>query len=105
MRWVIRVLCAANLLFSGLVVAFFANVASDIGAFSSRSDGHLRLIQVIGLVGMVGAVFAIYYALRSWKSADVWLWTKVWNTLLAIAFVAFAVFMLNWHLLTFSLTY
>lgn len=105
MRWVIRVLCAANLLFIGLVVAFFANVASDIGAFSSRSDGHLRLIQVIGLVGVVGAVFAIYYALRSWKSADVWLWTKVWNTLLAIAFVAFALFMLNWHLLTFSLMY
>lgn len=104
-RWVARVLCAANLLFAGLVIKFFANVTSDIGAFSSRSDAHLRVIQLIGLLGVAAAVFAIYYGVRSWKSPALWLWAKVWNTLLAVAFVAFTFFILNWHLMTTSLRY
>jgi CubicO group peptidase (beta-lactamase class C family) len=105
LRWVMRALCAANLLFAGLVIKFFANVSSDIGAFSSRSDAHLRVVQLIGLIGAVGALVAIYYGVRSWKSSTLWVWAKVWNTLLAVAFVAFAFFILNWHLLTTSLRY
>lgn len=104
-RWIMRALCAVNLLFVGLVVAFFANVSSDIGAFSSRSDPHLRIIQLLGLLGVVGAIFAVYYAARTWRSSSVWMWTRVWNTLLAVAFVAFACVALNWHLLSTSLRY
>ena len=105
LRWVMRALCVANLLFAYLVIKFFSNVSSDIGAFSSRSDAHLRFVQFIGLIGAVGALVAIYYAARSWKTAGLWSWAKIWNSLLAVAFVGFAFFMLNWHMLTTSLKY
>ena len=94
-----------NLLFAYLVIKFFSNVSNDIGAFSSRSDPHLRVVQLIGLIGALGSLVAIYYAARSWRSSGLWSWARIWNTLLAVAFVGFACFMLNWHLLTTSLRY
>jgi hypothetical protein len=105
LRWIIRALCLANILFLGLVIKFFTNFAGDIGALSSRSDGYLRFLQLIGLMGALGAFVAIYYDVRSWRSTALWVWAKVWNTLLAIAFVGFALFVLNWHMLTTSLRY
>jgi len=105
LRWVIRALCFANILFVCLVVKFFANLGDDIGALSSRSDGYLRFLQLIALIGALGAFVAIYYDVRSWRSTALWIWAKVWNTLLAVAFVGFALFLLNWHLLTTSLRY
>jgi hypothetical protein len=105
LRAALRVACLVNLAFTGFLVAFMSKITSDIGAFSAHQDGRIRLIQFLGLLGIVSAVGAVYYCVRSWSTPTLWVWTKVWNTLLALGFVLFAVFVLNWHLLSPTLRY
>ena len=62
-------------------------------------------MQVVGLLGALGTLIAINYCLRSWESEGLWFWTKVWNTLLMLACLGYAFFLLNWHMLNFWLNY
>jgi hypothetical protein len=105
LRAAVRVACVASLAFIGFFVAFMAKIGSDIAGFNSHQDGRLRFIQFLGVLGLVGAVVAAYYCVRSWSTPTLWTWAKVWNTLLALGFVFFAVFLLNWHLLSPTLRY
>ena len=39
------------------------------------------------------------------EGRGLWFWTKLWNTLLMLACVGYAFFLLNWHMLNFRLNY
>jgi len=101
MRWV----CALNLVFLAGFAAWLMSAEDNIGLLSSHFDLKLHLLQVIGVLGLIGALVEINYCVRSWSEGTLWFWTKVWNTLLMLACVGYAFFLLNWHMLNFRLNY
>ncbi len=101
MRW----LCAINLGFLTGFAAWLMLASGNISLFGRHFDLRLHLLQVMGLIGVVGVLLAISYCVRSWKSQELWFWTRVWNTLLMLACLGFAFFLLNWHMLNFRLNY
>ena len=104
-RTIMRLICILNLIFVAGFVAWGASVDDNIGLLSSHFDGRLHLLQVVGVLGVIGAMYSVYYFVRSWKDESLWVWTKFWNTLLMLACVGYAFFLLNWHLLNFNLNY
>jgi CubicO group peptidase (beta-lactamase class C family) len=103
-RWV-RLVCVLNLVCLGGFTAWLMSVEDNIALLSSHFDMKLHLLQVVGLLGALGAVVSILYCVRSWKDDGLWFWTKAWNTLLMLACLGFAFYVLNWHMLNFSLNY
>jgi len=57
------------------------------------------------LLDVLGALVGIWYFIRSWLEPELWFWARVWNTLLMLACVGYAFFLINWHFLTPSLNY
>ena len=53
----------------------------------------------------IGLPVAVLYSANSWRAKPLWMWTKVWNTLLVLAFAGYTAFLLNWHLLNVRLNY
>jgi CubicO group peptidase (beta-lactamase class C family) len=105
LRFWVRLVCAIDLICLAGFTAWLMSVDENIAALSSHYDFRIHLLQVIGLLGVAGALIAINYCVRSWKSEGVWFWSKVWNTLLMMACVGYAFFLLNWHMLNFKLNY
>ena len=72
--------------FGGILVAGLENIT----LFSARMDPWLRLLQVLALLAIVGAVVALLSALRAWGSRFRGAWSKLGETLIAVACIAFA---------------
>ena len=104
-RALMRLVCAVNLVFTGLFVAWVASLDSDLAGLSSQFDTRLHLLQALGVVALLGSLLSVLYCLRSWRSESLWLWSKIWNTLLMLACLGFVFFLLNWHMLNFDLRY
>ncbi|MGA3209972.1 MAG: serine hydrolase domain-containing protein [Terriglobales bacterium] len=104
-RMFMRLICILNLTFVGGIVAWAMSIEENIGLVSRHFDARLHLLQTVGVLGVIGAVFSVFYLVRSWKTASVWFWTKLWNTLLALGCIGYAWFLLNWHMLNFNLNY
>jgi CubicO group peptidase (beta-lactamase class C family) len=68
-------------------------------------DWQIHFVQIFGVLAGLGALVAIYSSSESWRDVTQWRWTKIWNTLLAVACVAFFWCMYHWHLLNFRLNY
>ena len=71
----------------------------------SGGDFKIHLLQVIGILGGIGALLTIIAAIKSWTDSALWVWYKIWNTLLAIGCVGLFWFLVHWHLLNFNLNY
>jgi hypothetical protein len=104
-RRLVRAACAVNLVFLVFWVWFFSKVSDDLASLVSGSDWMLRLAQLVGLIGIIGSLAAVYYAVRARSGGPPWVWAKVWNALLVVAFVGYTGFLLNWHFLAPSLRY
>jgi CubicO group peptidase (beta-lactamase class C family) len=105
LRWMLRLVCFFNLAFAGCFAAWLTSVDDNIALLSSHFDGRLHALQVVGVLSLIGALIAINYCLRSWGNASLWFCTKLWNTLLMLACIGYAWFLLNWHMLNFRLNY
>jgi CubicO group peptidase (beta-lactamase class C family) len=102
----VRVASFAGVLFVLIVaVKFSTAIQSDLAFFGSSSDGVIHLLQALGCVGVLGLPVAAIQAAGSWRDRSLWGWTKMWNTVLLLAFVAYTAFLLNWHLLSVGLDY
>lgn len=101
MRW----LCTINLAFVTGFALWLTSADENISLFSRHFDFKLHLLQMVGVLGVIGALVAMDYCLQSWKNGTLWFWTRVWNTLLMLACLGFAFFLLNWHMLNFRLNY
>jgi CubicO group peptidase (beta-lactamase class C family) len=104
-RRFMRLVCLVNLVFAGLFAMWLSGLQDNLTGLSSHFDTRLHLMQVLGLLALLGSVFSIVYCQRSWRSESVWVWTKIWNTLLMLACLGFIAFVLNWHTLNFNLRY
>ena len=98
LRLAIRITSLASLVFLVLIATLLTAIESDIASFSSNRAGYFHLVQATGVIGLLGLPVAVIYSLSSWRDRSLWVWTRVWNTLLPLAFVAHAGFLFNWHL-------
>jgi hypothetical protein len=97
--------CLAFVIFFGAYLYFFSLLEQDIGLLSPRANPWLRLIQIVGWLAIVGTVIAIYNAVKSWSEPQRWVWSRIWETLVALACVGAAWFVFTWNLLHWSLKY
>lgn len=105
LRLLVRLACIAFLfLFVGYGV-FFSMALKDISLLSPKGDPFLRIIQLFGWIGVVGAIVAVYSAIRSWQDSARWIWSRIGDTVIALAFVGTICFVFTWHLLHWSLMY
>jgi CubicO group peptidase (beta-lactamase class C family) len=104
-RRVVRVVCLLNLVLLVSLAVWMTMAQDNIGLLSSRFDGRLRVLQAVALLDVLGALVGIWYFVRSWRELDLWFWTRIWNTLLMFALVAYAALLVRWHLLSLSLNY
>jgi CubicO group peptidase (beta-lactamase class C family) len=104
-RLLVRLACLFDLLFVCGFAAFFMVAEKDIGLLSPRFNPLLRLIQIVGWVGIVGTLVVLYNAFHSWREQGRWLWSRLADTLIAMACVAFVWFVFTWNMLHWSLRY
>lgn len=123
-----RFVCIINIVF---VVSLGVVLSSGEGAAALNDiDGRLHAIQVLGVIGCVGALLVLYNALRTWRwkpaamasavaaSGDSATTSsavtappkpvrpsRILETLIALACLGFAWFLLYWNVLNFSLHY
>lgn len=105
LRLLVRLVCAAFVLFFLGYVVFFAQALKDIGMLSPKADPLLRVIQLFGWIAVLGTIVALYNALRSWQDPARWLWSRIGDTLIALSCVGAVCFVFTWHLLHWSLRY
>lgn len=104
LRMVVHLVCVSIVIYiAGLLV--FASMLSDFSMLSERSDLWLRMLQAVALIAGLGSLVVIYHSIRCWTDKQRWFWSKIWNTLLALACVGFFWFIIHWKLLDFHLKY
>jgi hypothetical protein len=103
LRRIVRIVCLLDIA-AVMVVAYLATKAATPGAFSTHLDPSMRLFQLFAFLGAIGSVAALIHAWRTLRS-NAWWWTKVHECVLAIACLAFAWFVVYWHMLTPTLRY
>ncbi len=103
-HFALRLVCALNL-GCALVMAYFASKTDDIGNLTPKLDPLLRSAQGLGALGGVGAIIALFGVVLLWRDRDVWWWTKIQETGIALSCVVFTLFIWKWHLLVWSLNY
>ena len=104
-RLLVRLGSVAILLFFGAYLLFFTIALKDIGMLSPRGNPWLRLIQIVGWLGILGMFVALYNAFRSWQEPGRWLWSRICDTLIAVAFLGVFWFVFTWNMLHWSLKY
>jgi hypothetical protein len=99
-RLLVRLVCVlfVVLLLGWVVVLSRSN---DINGLNSLP----RWVIIFGLLGVlcsIGAIYVVWNAFRSWSTSGRWIWAKVHDLALAIAFIGLVWFLLNWKLMNFS---
>jgi hypothetical protein len=105
LRIIARLACLLDLIFVIALATFFTMTEKDIGLLSPRFDPVLRIIQIVGWLGIVGTLAVLYSALRSWREPERWWLSKLADTVIAAACVAFVWFVYVWNMLHWSLRY
>ncbi len=105
LRGWMRFVCIVDLTFLALFGDWISNAQNNLNLLTSSFDTRLHALQVLGAIGVGGAVLAVCYCVYSWTKRSLWIWTRVWNTLLLLACAGYVFFVLNWHMLNFHLNY
>jgi hypothetical protein len=104
-RFWVRIICVLDLVFVLAFLGYFAAGLSDLNILTPRYNPLLRIIQIIGWLGIIGGLLLLYNGLQSWKQPQRWLWSRIGDTAIAIACIAFTWFVFTWNLLHWSLKY
>ena len=104
-RLIVRLVCLLDVVFLSAFLVFFSMAEKDIGVLSPRFNPLLRAIQIVGWLGVLGTVAALVRAFRSWREKERWLWSKIAETAIALACLAFVWFVFSWNMLVWNLRY
>jgi hypothetical protein len=88
-RWA-RLACVLDLVLIGTYAAIVLGGLSNIDLFSSKLDPWLRVMQVLAFLAIVAALVALWNMIRSWGSGVRGVWSKLGETLIALACVGIA---------------
>ena len=100
-RLLVRMVCV---LFLCLCIGWVSvlSATDDIAAINSLP----RWVVIFGLLGLLcvlGTIPVVWNALRSWRTANKWIWAKLHDIALALACLGLVWFLLNWKLMNFNL--
>ena len=84
-RLVVALDVAALAVLGVVLVVGFQNVAS----FSAGLDPWLRVAQALGILGILGALVAAFNAVRAWTASGRGVWSRIGETLIALACLGF----------------
>ena len=62
-------------------------------------------MEFLGFVGVLGTLVALYNCVKVWANPNRWFWSKVGETLIALACFGLTWFVFQWHMLALSLNY
>lgn len=99
-RLLIRLVCV---LFLGLFVGWVSvlSATDDIAAI----NGLPKWVIIFGLLGVVcilGTILVVWNAIKSWRTANKWIWAKLHDVVLALACLGLVWFLLAWKLMNFN---
>ncbi len=100
----VRLVCLIVLFFLGGFVGIFSGHL-PLPLLSTKSEAWIHALQVLGILGAAGSLVIAYCVLRSWRDAQTWIWTKVWDGFILLGAAGFILFILSWPLLNFNLNY
>jgi CubicO group peptidase (beta-lactamase class C family) len=98
LRTWVRIVCAIDISFVLTFVAIVVHGEKDISIFTPKMDFWFHLLQFVGWLGVLGTLIALWNARESWRYAGRGRWSKVGDTLLAVAAVGFSWFVIHWNL-------
>jgi len=105
LRLVVHLVCVVDLVFLLGFLVFFSVGMRKLEMLGPRFDALMRAIQIVGWLGVVGTVAAVYNVVRTWTVPDRWLWSKLADTVIGLACLAFVWFVFTWNMLHWSLRY
>lgn len=105
LRMLVRLACIAIVVFVAAFAVFFTIGEKHIEILSPRGNPWLRLIQLVGWLGVLGTAIALYNAVQSCRDRTRWIWTRVGDTLIALACIGAVCFVFTCHMLHWSLRY
>jgi CubicO group peptidase (beta-lactamase class C family) len=100
-----RLVCLINLAFVLAWIAYGSLAEKSLNLLSDSFDPWMRVMELLGFIGVFGTVVALYNCVQAWGNPNRWLWSKVGETLIAIACLGLTWFVLQWHMLALSLNY
>jgi CubicO group peptidase (beta-lactamase class C family) len=100
-----RLVCLVNLAFLLAWTAYGSLAEKNLSLISDSFDPWMRVMELLGLIGVFGTVVALYNCVKAWRNPNRWLWSKVGETLIALACLSLTWFVFQWHMLAWSLNY
>jgi len=100
-RLLVRMVCV---LFLCLCIGWVSvlSATDDIAAINSLPR-WVVMFGLLGLLCVLGTIPVVWNALRSWRTANKWIWAKLHDIALALACLGLVWFLLNWKLMNFNL--
>jgi CubicO group peptidase (beta-lactamase class C family) len=105
LRLLTRLVPVIDLVFLAGFAVIFMSAQSNIGLLSARMDPWIRVVQLIGWLGVVGTPTPLSNAARSWAEKGRGPWSRLGDTLIALACMGFLWFVLTWNVLAWNLMY
>ena len=105
LRLLVRLACVVLVAFVAAFAGFFTFGIKHIEILSPRGNPWLRVIQLVGWLGVLGGLIAIYNAVKSWQDRARWIWSRIGDTLIALACIGTVCFVFTCHMLHWSLRY
>jgi CubicO group peptidase (beta-lactamase class C family) len=103
LRLMARLVCIIQLIFFG---ALFAALSASDSPFilSGRLVPLVIAWETLGVFAAAGSLFVIYYAIRCWVERR-WLWTRIFESGIALAAFVFVFIVLRWNMINFNFHY
>jgi hypothetical protein len=100
-----RFVCLINLAFLLAWIAYGSMAEKKLSLLSDSFDPWMRGMELLGLIGVLGTAVALYNCIKAWGNPNRWVWSKVGETLIAMACLGLTWFVFQWHMLALSLNY
>ena len=105
LRLLVRLECLAVVIFIAAFMGFFVAGEKNLEILTPKGNPVLRLIQLVGWLGVLGTLIALYNGVKTWQDRSRWIWSRVGDTLIALACVGAVCFIFTCHMLHWSLRY
>ncbi len=103
LRTATRIVCVIDLAAFTIWAVLFARLLGDITR-TAGMDPWFHLAQAVTIVGVLVTILALVNAILAWVSVR-WWWSKVWETLIALACLGFIWIAVFGHLWSVSVKY
>ncbi len=102
LRLIARLTCVLDLVFVAVFAIYLTKMLSAVGTVGSALAFLLGIGQLLAWIGVLGALVGLYFAYKSWTGPERKIWSRLGDTITALACLAFAWFALAFHLLSFN---